>query len=451
MAAIKYTQFIGIRTAENGSNGFITNSTSYSLLIVYTDGTREIVEGNAQAMRPFLAFLKEDNMERVLRESLEQLEQKLEKLVDSRIERIFAVSNPIPDVMGMRQDQAVALLEQAGFRVKMVNDYPEGTPSGIVRAYQREDGHYMTVLLDARLDLPEVAGLPEDKAVALLEEAGFRVTLLNHYPEGMPMGHVYACSRSSAASIDVTLDVRHDLPDVKGKPIAEATAILEAAGFTVDTVYQDQLKMDYMVSEVVRSDPRKLEVVLRASSRMMELKGLKAEEARRLVERLGIKANMVRKISQEYPAGCVCDWEGDKNGIVLYVSSGDRDWAARSVQADGRIAGEPDVECVNPTVTYHPKTHEITITCEIRQTTKNKYLFSDYCKISFDRKQFFSEPVVNMYNEQVEGDRWYTLEITSLYADFMNNKPERILCALSSSYGVFKKEAIWNLKFDVTW
>ena len=188
MAMIAYTQFIGIRTAENGSNGFITNSTNYSMLVVYTNGSREIVEGDAHVMSIYLPYLKEDNTSAILQQSLTDFAARMERMVDERLERVFAVLYPIPDVAGLREDEAEQKLRAAGFDVVRVNSYPEGMPLGVVHSVRRAGEEYLTVKMDVRHALPEVKGLPQTQAVALLEQAGFRVQLVNTYPEGAPEG-----------------------------------------------------------------------------------------------------------------------------------------------------------------------------------------------------------------------------------------------------------------------
>lgn len=475
MAQIKYTQFIGIRTAENGSNGFITNSTSYSMLVVYTNGVYEIVEGDAHAMRPFLPYLKEDNTAQILQESLAELERKLEQMVDTRIERIFAVNHPIPAVAGMLEDEAIAKLKAAGFQVKLVNSYPPDMPKGIVKSCQREHENYLTVLLDVRHELPDVVGLPEDEAVALLERAGFRIVKAYQYPEGTPLGKVYSCKRESETSAEVTLDVRHELPKVEGLPLEEAKALLEQAGFKTEITYCDRFNMDYVVTKVERKGIRKLEVAIVAASRDCNLTGMAVEEAKRLAEKAGVKVTVESINSDEFPAGKVCSWKSVDNGVLLYVSRGSDDWVARDVNCWITPSDGTTVECRRVSASFEWRTMTLVLSAELRHSAKSKYQFTGYGNATIDGnvvlalaaevrhsekgKQPFmgyestttEGDVTNLYGQQMEAEQWYPVQLYTKTTADQAGKLKKAEYVLYSTYGMFKKEVKWTLIFDIAW
>lgn len=58
MAAIKYTSIINSFVSPEGSFGAITNYIYYSVLVVYSDGTKEIIEGKSKEIAPLLSFLR---------------------------------------------------------------------------------------------------------------------------------------------------------------------------------------------------------------------------------------------------------------------------------------------------------------------------------------------------------------------------------------------------------
>ena len=58
MAAIKYTSIINSFVSPEGSFGAITNYIYYSVLVVYSDGTKEIIEGKGKEIAPLLYFLR---------------------------------------------------------------------------------------------------------------------------------------------------------------------------------------------------------------------------------------------------------------------------------------------------------------------------------------------------------------------------------------------------------
>lgn len=451
MALIKYTEFIGIRTAENGSNGFITNSTSYSMLIVYRDGSREIVEGNASAMRPFLPYLKEDNTAQILQDSLSQLENKLERMVDTRIERIFAVKYPIPDVKGMREDEAVAKLEAAGFQVKMANTYPDGIPLGRVYSYSRENENYLTVVLDVRHELPDVVGMMGTEAVAVLEKAGFTVKLMNGQPGEEPVGMVFACTRKEETSVVAYLDVRLALPEVTNMSEAEATAILTAAGFQVKPLYIDRLNLDYAVVGVDRPDPRKSDVVLRLASRQASVTGMDLDAARRSLEAIGQRVTVERRRSSGVAAGLVSDWREKNGGICLYVSTGDEDAVASVVSCRAALGDGASVDCRKLSAVYSWKNKSLVLEMEVLVNSKNKYAMGTYCSASVDQKSVLNKTQASLGSYQIEGGTWVPFKFTINGLDYADQGPATAEVLLFSTYGVFKKEASWTMKFDLKW
>ena len=57
-ARIKYTSIINSFVSQEGSNGSYINYVYYSILVVYVDGTAEIVEGKKDTITPLLSFLR---------------------------------------------------------------------------------------------------------------------------------------------------------------------------------------------------------------------------------------------------------------------------------------------------------------------------------------------------------------------------------------------------------
>ena len=58
MAAIKYTSIINSFVSQEGAFGAFTNYIYYSVLVVYSDGTKEIIEGKGKEIAPLLSFLR---------------------------------------------------------------------------------------------------------------------------------------------------------------------------------------------------------------------------------------------------------------------------------------------------------------------------------------------------------------------------------------------------------
>lgn len=451
MAMIAYTQFIGIRTAENGSNGFITNSTNYSMLVVYTNGSREIVEGDAHLMSIYLPYLKEDNTSAILQQSLTDFAARMERLVDERLERVFAVMYPIPDVIGLREDDAEQKLRAAGFEVVRMNSYPEGMPLGVVHSVRRAGERYLTVEMDVRHALPEVKGLPQSQAMALLERAGFRVQLVNTYPAGAPDGTVYSCGRTSETSVEVYLDVRHALPDVAGLPEEEAVALLKARGFAVAVNRKDRVGGAYVVESCDRLRPQDLAVTLTTTSTLANVTGMTEAEALRQLRAQGVSCEVRRRPSQA-PVGQVLRWEMDGDTMALYVSIGDQDLTARKTSATLTSEDGAEFEMRNVTAERSWSRETLRISLEVMPTGKTRYTLTDYTTdLRLDGQARMRRCTVSQSSTVIEPERWTRLTLSFDLTQLRDMLPGSAHLALHPTVGVFKKSCQWDLDFKMDW
>lgn len=113
----------------------------------------------------------------------------------------------------------------------------------------------------APVPVPEVTGLDEDQARTALEGAGLTVSRVRQVfdpdvDRGRAVSTDPAAGADAARGDGVTLLVSNalEVPDVKGRPLAEATTALENDGFTVvrESAVTDRKIPD---GKVVRSDP----------------------------------------------------------------------------------------------------------------------------------------------------------------------------------------------------
>ena len=225
MALITYAEIVGTRMAEEGSGGYTVNSTSYSVLIFYSDGTVNLVEGGASQIRPFLPYMKPRSDFNMLQPMLERLEAKLEasieKTVKSSINGILYESrNPLPKgLTGTTGQEAKALLEKAGFKVVFSPAVPASTTGMVLECVRKEDDP-MTAILIMKYDMPDITGMDVDMAIQKLRNAGFRSTIKRIQSEGSAENSVIYAGRDDA-SLDVTLYVCNNI-----RP--EENAFLEA-------------------------------------------------------------------------------------------------------------------------------------------------------------------------------------------------------------------------------
>lgn len=236
MANIDYTHILNAYVSTEGSNGFMTNYIYYSVLVVFDDGTCEIVEGKRDAISRLLRYLRtpQDSL-RNIEQSLVGLRNDINTIIDQKMQYVIESLYPIPDLKNAAQQDAVRLLQEAGFTPSFVHPYPPSTPpNGYVRSYQRSKTDFKKVELDIIHPLPDVKGLSLDDAVAILEKAGFSVQVKREMitcSQDVQDNHVIQCSRSQDESLDAVLAVASVVPQVEGLSMDEAKQILKAYNF----------------------------------------------------------------------------------------------------------------------------------------------------------------------------------------------------------------------------
>ncbi len=170
----------------------------------------------------------------------------------------------VPNVIGMKAEEATARLEAAGFAVTPVlvkSDDVEGivlktTPEADARA---EAGSEVTIDVSCARTVPDVMGKPQDEALALLESEGFQNVQVTEQKSNEAQGVVIAISpepgvRSKAqATITLTVAIPFVVPATEGLSVEEAQAALEAEGYVVSTsrVYTE----DVPEGTVLGTDP----------------------------------------------------------------------------------------------------------------------------------------------------------------------------------------------------
>lgn len=178
--------------------------------------------------------------------------------------------------------------------------------------------------------VPEVTGMNEEQATQVLEDAGFSVQVSEtpdpEIPEGQAVTTDPSPGSSALTSSTVTLLMSTgpeivDLPDVRGKPAAEARDTLLAAGFVVDPVMNEVSSEDIAEGDIVDQSPAAGErvsigttVQLTASSgsanrQVPDVTGLTVEDARNTLEAAGFVVHVIEVDGVE-PSGRVISTQG---------------------------------------------------------------------------------------------------------------------------------------------
>jgi serine/threonine protein kinase/beta-lactam-binding protein with PASTA domain len=233
----------------------------------------------------------------------------------------------VPDIVtGTPLDQARSLLDEADLRLDHdpgADQYDEAVPESGVLRVRPPAGTELTVGTPVELvlskgpppvDVPDVRDRTVEEAAAALAGAGLRVAAQRRerFDAKVPAGRVAStdppAGRTTRKGGEVILDVSNALvvPDVTGKPRPEALAALRAGGFqpqeTGDGAGNDG-------SRVASTEPAKGSLVDPAASRITvrlsfevtvpALVGLRVDEARETLSRLGLRAEVRQLIGGE--------------------------------------------------------------------------------------------------------------------------------------------------------
>ncbi|HUP69237.1 MAG TPA: PASTA domain-containing protein [Acidimicrobiales bacterium] len=156
----------------------------------------------------------------------------------------------VPVLVDLDQAAAEKALADAGFVAKVVTQINEEKPKGTVVDWSPKGatlpkGSDVTVIISdgpAPIEVPDLGGKSYDDAKAVLTAKGLEVAQLEKFDSDVEKGLVISTTPGTGAKVPkgetVTIVVSKgpdivDVPDVTGKTVAEATAILKAAGLGV--------------------------------------------------------------------------------------------------------------------------------------------------------------------------------------------------------------------------
>jgi len=191
---------------------------------------------------------------------------------------------PVPDLAGKTQPEAELLITEAGFKVGEVTEQPSAeiekglimSQSPIANATAEKESAVSFVLSSGPniVEVPEIVGLPEDEAVALITQAGLTPQPQpNEFSAEIEAGNVISQSPDPGAEANEGSPVQYvvsrgvetgAVPDVVGKKRATAETNLSDAGFKVDVAEQFDSKVASGL--VISQNPSKGIVVAKGST-----------------------------------------------------------------------------------------------------------------------------------------------------------------------------------------
>ena len=179
MAAIKYTSIINSFVSQEGDFGMYTNYIYYSLLVVYTDGTAEIVEGKNNDIRYLLSYLRTPIDElKEIKQTISHLPSQLNTIsekIDEKLSYVIDSLYPIPDVRGMKEAEALKCIEEYNLVPNTIQNDGISHGEGTVYSLKRNAFNFKRVDVGITHGIPAVDGLTKDVAIEILEKVGFQV------------------------------------------------------------------------------------------------------------------------------------------------------------------------------------------------------------------------------------------------------------------------------------
>ena len=181
----------------------------------------------------------------------------------------------VPDVRGMSEENAKALLNKKGLGIQVVTrkeskKYKAGkiskqTPEAgeKVSKHTKIEVVVSSGLVGSKMAIPYVSGMSETEAQNELEEAGFKVTSSFQYDDSVESGKVISTTPEAGTKAEkgstVTMLVsqgsnKKTVPDVRGMADATAQSTIKSYGFNVGTVtydYSDSVEKGMVISQTV--------------------------------------------------------------------------------------------------------------------------------------------------------------------------------------------------------
>ena len=181
----------------------------------------------------------------------------------------------VPDVRGMSEENAKALLNKKGLGIQVVTrkeskKYKAGkiskqTPEAgeKVSKHTKIEVVVSSGLVGSKKAIPDVSGMSETEAQNELEEAGFKVTSSFQYDDSVESGKVINTTPEAGTKAEkgstVTMLVsqgsnKKTVPDVRGMADATAQSTIKSYGFNVGTVtydYSDSVEKGMVISQTV--------------------------------------------------------------------------------------------------------------------------------------------------------------------------------------------------------
>ncbi|WP_053546191.1 Stk1 family PASTA domain-containing Ser/Thr kinase [Corynebacterium deserti] len=194
----------------------------------------------------------------------------------------------IPQVLGMDEVQAVAVVEEAGFVAVASSQYDDEVPTGSIIGTKPSFGERLPRGEDVSVLVsqgrPVVPDLGEDRSLSTVREELEARTFVwvdgpGEYDDDVPEGQVVSLTPSSGRELNVgdTVQIHLsrgpapvEIPDVSGMGVDQATRVLERAGLSVERT-EEAFDADTANGDVIGTSPTSSTEVTRGTSVVLQV------------------------------------------------------------------------------------------------------------------------------------------------------------------------------------
>lgn len=245
----------------------------------------------------------------------------------------------VPDVVGMRQDEAVRVLQEAGYTLGDVSFAATGSvPLGMIAGQQpaageeaREDTPVSLQIASrdgSRVLVPAVAGMSQVTAEGVANTLGLVPLVVEQYTADAPVGQVAAQLPDPGAEVAAgsTLVLvlskgdapdKADVPDVTGDNESDATGALESAGFSAEVfeVFNAEVGKGRVIAQVPDGGASvlsgsKVQIVVSkgagtGAAKMPSVEGKREADAVAAIDSAGLEPRQVYQYDADVAKGIV--------------------------------------------------------------------------------------------------------------------------------------------------
>lgn len=389
MAKIKYTSLIDCAVSTEGSNGVMTNYFYYNVLVVYEDGSRELVTGKKNEIAFLLPFMRtpmDDLMD--MKETVINLRQDIDNIVEQKMKYVIDSILPIPDILNKNEVEAIEMLKEAGLTPVFEIEYPESTPkNGYIHAYSRNDSNYKKVDVQIIHKVPEVKGMKIEDALEKLKEAGFTATITHIAVSGTDNGVVINSVRLDESKLLVNLEVATSIPETTGMPVEKATKLLQAEGYRIN----------------------------------------------------------VKEESSETNSGKVLRWEDAGGGKIRLIIGKLEKVTAKHVDVKWTNMQDSTADEYEAVAWYDYNLQKMNINVMYKSNAKSKHQIIE----TRVKESSWKIPYTNI--GAIEPNSTGTMNILVPSRDSIQDLPEKLSFTIDTQYGLTKKKDSINLQFEFEW